>query len=175
MTVRTPDGAWIVPPHRAVWVPARTRHSVQMSGTVSMRAVYFVPTLAAPLPDRCRVLAVSAMLRNLILRVGELKGLRLGNPAEANLASVLLDELRVMKADAISLPMPRDARARRIAALLQQDPCEHRSLPELSRLAGASKRTVERLFRSETGLGFGRWREQPVSATRCGSWPRARR
>ena len=160
MTVRTPDGDWIVPPHRAVWVPARTRHSVQMSGTVSMRAVYFVPTLGVALPDRCRVLAVSAMLRELILRVGELKGLRLRVPAEAHLASVLLDELRVMKADTISLPMPRDVRARRIATLLQQNPSEGRPLTELSRVAGASKRTVERLFRSETGLGFGRWRQQ---------------
>jgi len=160
MTVRTPEGTWVVPPHRAVWVPAGTRHSVQMSGPVSMRAVYVVPGLGAPLPDRCRVLSVSTLLRELIQRVGELKGLNSRIPAQAHLASVLLDELRVMAADAVDLPMPRDDRAKRIAALLQKEPSERRPLTELSKTAGASKRTIERLFRSETGIGFGRWRQQ---------------
>lgn len=160
MTVRTPEGAWVVPPHRAVWVPARTRHSVLMSGTVSMRAVYIVPSLSASLPDRCRVLAVSPLLRELIRRIGELGGLNFRIAAQAHLASVLLDDLRVMTADAVHLPMPRDARAKRIAALLQEAPSDRRSLGELSKAAGASKRTLERLFKSETGLGFGRWRQQ---------------
>ena len=65
-----------------------------------------------------------------------------------------------MKSDAVHLPLPRDARAKRIAAMLQKQPSDTRSLIELSKLAGASKRTVERLFKVETGLGFGKWRQQ---------------
>ena len=160
MTVRTPDGTWIVPPHRAVWVPARTRHSVLMSGAVTMRAVYLVPRLKPPLLDRCRVLDVSPLLRELIARIGELKWLDFRNPEQAHLGSVLLDELQVMKADAVNLPMPRDMRAKRIAALLQADPSQDRPLSELTRVAAASQRTIERLFKSETGLGFGKWRQQ---------------
>ncbi len=162
MTVRTPDGTWIVPPHRAVWVPARTRHSVEMSGTVLMQALYIVPGLGKPLPDRCRVVGVSTLLRELILRVGESKWLDLRIPVQAHLAAVLLDEIRVMEAEAsvVNLTIPHDSRARRVASLLQENPAEKRPLAELSRTAGASQRTIERLFRSETGLGFGRWRQQ---------------
>jgi AraC-like DNA-binding protein len=162
MTVRTPDGAWIVPPHRAVWVPAHTRHSVEMSGAVLMQALYIAPRFGASLPDRCRVLEVPAFLRELILRVAELKWLNVRIPAHAHMASVLLDEIRVVgaQADAVNLPLPRDGRAKRIAALLRETPGDQRPLAELAKISGASKRTVERLFKRETGLGFGRWRQQ---------------
>ena len=160
MTVRTAEGAWVVPPNRGTWIPARTRHSVQMSGAVSMRTLYLAPSLSGGLPERCCVLAISPLLRELILRMVELRDLHLRVPAHAHLVSVLLDHLRVMESDAIHLPLPRDARARRIAAVLREQPDDSRSLVELSRVAGASKRTVERLFKSETGLGFGKWRQQ---------------
>jgi AraC-like DNA-binding protein len=44
--------------------------------------------------------------------------------------------------------------------LLQERPSDGRSLIELAKIAGASKRTLERLFKFETGLGFGKWRQQ---------------
>jgi AraC-like DNA-binding protein len=160
MTVRTPDGAWVVPIHRGVWVPAGTRHSIQMSGAVSMRTLYLVPRLSRSLPDKCRVIGISPLLRELILRIVELDRLNLRVPAHAHLVSVLLDHLHVMQSDAVHLPLPHDARAKRLAAMLQKQPSDTRSLAELSKLAGASKRTIERLFKLETGLGFGKWRQQ---------------
>ena len=160
MTVRTPEGAWVVPIHRGVWVPAGTRHSIQMSGPVSMRTLYLVPRLGRTLPDQPRVIGITPLLRELILRMVELDSLNVRNPAHAHLIAVLLDHLQVMKSDAIHLPLPRDARAKRIAAALQEQPADLRSLSELSKLAGASKRTIERVFRRETGMGFGKWRQQ---------------
>ena len=160
MTVRTREGGWVVPTHRGVWLPARTRHSIEMSGAVSMRGLYIAPSLSASLPDRCRVVGISPLLRELIVRIVELGSLSLRVATQAHLAAVLLDHLQVMEADAVHLPMPRDKRAKRIAALLQQEPSDARSLTELSRGAGASKRTVERLFKLETGMGFGKWRQQ---------------
>src|SRR5258708_26903021 len=160
MTVRTPNGAWVVPIHRGVWVPAGTRHSIEMSGAVSLRTLSLVPRLSRSLPDEPRVIGISPLLRELILRIVELDSLNLRNPAHAHLVSVLLDQLHVMQSDAVHLPLPRDARAKRIAAMLQKQPSDTRSLIELSKLAGASKRTVERLFKNETGFGFGKWRQQ---------------
>jgi AraC-like DNA-binding protein len=160
MTVRTPEGAWVVPVHRGVWVPAGTRHSIEMSGAVSLRTLYLVPRLGRLLPGKPRVIGISPLLRELILRMVELDCLSLRNPDHAHLVSVLIDQLQVMQSDAVYLPMPRDARAKRIAAMLQKEPSDTRSLVELSKLAGASKRTIERLFKFETGLGFGKWRQQ---------------
>jgi AraC-like DNA-binding protein len=160
MTVRTPEGAWVVPTNRGVWVPAGTRHSIQMSGAVSLRTLYLVPRLSNSLPGNPRVVGISPLLRELILRIVDLDSLKARNPEHAHLASVLLDQLQVMQSDAVHLPLPRDARAKRIAAMLQKQPSDTRSLVELSKFAGASKRTVERLFKFETGMGFGKWRQQ---------------
>jgi AraC-like DNA-binding protein len=160
MTVRTPEGAWVVPTNRGVWVPAGTRHSIEMSGPVSLRTLYILPSLDKSLPDRCTVLAISPLLRELILRMVELDSLSVRRLAHAHLISVLLDHLQILEADPIHLPIPRDERARQIAALLQKEPGEKRSLMELAKAAGASKRTIERLFKLETGLGFGKWRQQ---------------
>jgi AraC-like DNA-binding protein len=149
-----------VPTNRGVWVPAGTRHSIQMSGAVSLRTLYLVPRISGALPDEPRVVGISPLLRELILRIVELDSLSVRVPEHAHLVSVLLDHLHVMQSDAVHLPIPRDARAKRIAAILQREPSDTRSLIELSKSAGASKRTIERLFKIETGLGFGKWRQQ---------------
>jgi AraC-like DNA-binding protein len=160
MTVRTPEGAWVVPTHRGVWVPAGTKHSIEMSGAVSLRTLYLVPSLSRALPDRCRALAISPLMREVILKMVELDSLSVRVPAHAHLIAVLLDHLQVMESDAVHLPMPRDGRAKRIAAVLQNAPTERKSLNDLAKSAGGSKRTLERIFKSETGLGFGKWRQQ---------------
>src|SRR5689334_16637455 len=67
MTVRTADGTWIVPTHRAVWIPANVPHSIVMSGRVSMRTIYLRPRLVPSLPRKCCVVNVSTLLRELIL------------------------------------------------------------------------------------------------------------
>src|ERR1700680_4657032 len=47
MTVRTDECAWVVPPHRAVWIPARVRYRVEMTGIVAMRTIYIRAGLRA--------------------------------------------------------------------------------------------------------------------------------
>jgi len=56
--------------------------------------------------------------------------------------------------------MPRDPRALRVAVGVQADPGPATATAALARAAGASRRTMERLFRNETGMSFGRWRQQ---------------
>ena len=58
------------------------------------------------------------------------------------------------------LPKPSDPRALRIAQALLANPSDNRPLVELCRISGTSKRTVERLFRKDVGMTFGRWRQQ---------------
>ena len=67
MTVRTAHGTWVVPTHRAVWIPATVPHSIATSGTVAMRTLHFKPRMARTLPRGCCVVPVSAQLKELIL------------------------------------------------------------------------------------------------------------
>src|SRR6476659_7549760 len=67
MTVRTRDGTWVVPPQRAVWIPAEIPHTITMSGLVEMRTIYLKPRLAKGLPRDCCVINVSTLLKELML------------------------------------------------------------------------------------------------------------
>src|SRR5262245_1188245 len=58
MTVEVDDGSWVVPAHRAVWVPALTHHRIEMTGSVAMRTLYLAPELATGLRAQCETLDV---------------------------------------------------------------------------------------------------------------------
>jgi len=160
MTVQTQQGTWVVPPQRAVWIPARIPHTIAMSGAVSMRTLYLKPRLVRTLPRTCCVVNVSPLLRELILHACTFKVLRRRTRIQAHLLDLLLDQMEAVPSVALQLPSPVDSRALRVSETLLRDPSDVRPLGELCRSAGASKRTVERLFQEETKLTFGKWRQQ---------------
>jgi AraC-like DNA-binding protein len=153
MTVRTGQGTWVTPPHRAVWIPAGIPHAITMSGRVAMRTLYFRPAVVRGLPRKCCVVAISNLVRELILHV-------CAHGADRHINALLARQLRALPALALELPMPSDARARRVAERLASAPGAQTGLATLCRDAGASRRTIERSFVAETGLSLGRWRQQ---------------
>jgi len=160
MTVRTEKGSWIVPTQRAVWIPAGTAHQIRMSGRVCMRTLYLKPRLANRLPRRCEVANVSPLLRELILHACQTPALAKTQPAQGNLIGTILDQLEAAETIALQLPELVDLRSMRVARIIIEDPSDQRPLQELCKKAGASKRTIERLFRTETRMTFGKWRQQ---------------
>lgn len=160
MTVETRDGVWVVPPERAVWVPAFVTHAIRMTGTVRMRTLYF-DAAAAPIDGtQCCVVAVSSLLHACIARFFALAQPYREPGPEARVVAVLLDEIRSAPVAPLHLPTPRDPRALRVTEAFRQRPADRRSVSEWARLAGASERTLERLFRSELGMTIGRWQQQ---------------
>ncbi|MGE3174462.1 MAG: helix-turn-helix transcriptional regulator [Planctomycetota bacterium] len=157
MTVETPGGAWVVPSERAVWIPAGCEHAVAMTVTTHMRTTYVRPDLAAELPTRCFVLPIPGLLRELVLEVARLQMLSVDVASHRHLTAVLLDQITVTREAALVLGLPTDPRARRVADRARADLAAVPTLAELARGCGASARTIERLFRRETGATFGRW------------------
>ena len=160
MRVETADASWIVPPHCAVWVPAGIAHREEMHAPVSVRTLYFAPRLAKALPRECRTVNIPALLRELILHVSRCGALDRRNRSDAHVIGVLLDQLSRAAAVPLQLPLPRDPRALRFAMDVQTRPGERSSIAALARRAGASRRTLERLFLAETGMPVGNWRRR---------------
>jgi len=160
MTVRTEQGVWIVPPQRAVWIPARTVHSITMSGSVSIRTLYFAPKFVRSLPRCCCVLNIDSLLKELILYACHVTTWTKNVPVQRHLIGILVHQLQATPSTPLQLPRPVDPRALRVAESLLADPADGRSLAQICNECGASKRTVERLFVEETQLTLGRWRQQ---------------
>lgn len=160
MTVATCQGTWVVPPHRAVWIPAGVSYSVRMSGRVTVRTLFFRPGLRGRLPKTCAALDVPPLVRELVLHASRRSTLRRDVAADRRLARFILDQLATLRAQPLQLPIPGDPRARQAAELLHADPSRPHALGEIARAAGASKRTLERLFLRETAMTLGRWRRR---------------
>jgi AraC-like DNA-binding protein len=160
MRVSTDDGVWVVPPQRALWMPPRVRHSIVMTGDVTMRTLYLRDDAARGMPATCHVLPVSALLRELIIRATELPLRYDERGAAGHLVALLLTELHEAGALPLQLPMPRDKRLRKICETLLAAPGDPRTLEQWAPAANASARTLARLFVAETGLTFGAWRQQ---------------
>jgi AraC-like DNA-binding protein/quercetin dioxygenase-like cupin family protein len=160
MTVTGDRTTWMIPPGRAVLIPAGTLHAIRMWGDVAMRSLYFPPGAAAVAFDTCRVISVSPLLRELILRVADLAALDSRDEADARLMGVLIDELAIAHIEPLLLPLPSDARALAAANDILANPGAGDTTGDVARRSGLSARTLERLFRAETGMTFGLWRQK---------------
>ena len=162
MTVNAGRSTWMIPPGKAVLIPAGCAHSIRMWGSVAMRSLYFPADLEANAlaAADCRVLSVTPLLRELILRVIELAALDARVPSHQRLLDLLLDEMDVPAVTPWMLPLPADPRAVAVAELVMTRPSSDDSLEDLARRFAVGRRTLERLFREETGLSFGLWRQK---------------
>jgi AraC-like DNA-binding protein len=154
LTVSTETGVWILPPARALWIPARTPHVTEAQRHTTMHSVYFAatrgPDVGTPVP-----MAIGDLARELLLHLGR-PGL--DPTARRRAEDVLLDQLDAVPVTTIAVPMPRDPRALHVARAVIDDPSDDATLAVWARRAGAGTRTLARLFAAETGMSFGRWR-----------------
>lgn len=160
LAVETLTKHWLLPPYRCLWVPAQVRHSVETIGATAMHTLYLRPDCARTIADAICIKDVSPLLRELIVETTRLEMLDVAIPYHAACLRLLLTQVNEARALQLALPLPRDPRASRVVerALRALDGKE--TLAKLVRGTGASARTIERLFRIETGLSFGRWRQQ---------------
>jgi AraC-like DNA-binding protein len=152
--------AWLAPPTRAIWLPAGAPHEIVMQGEVATRFLYLAPELAAPLPAKAGVVEVVPLLRELILHILKLRVLHPDEPEQDRLARLLVDLLVQARPIDLALPLPSDRRALAFADQVQASPDDATGLANLARRAGASLRTLQRLFPAETGLTLESWRQK---------------
>jgi AraC-like DNA-binding protein len=126
MTVSTASGSWLVPPDRAVWVPASVEHSEHLHGDVAVRHLYIAPRLAR-IGLQCCTLNVSPLLREIIIQACRYGALDRRVTEQRHLSAVLLDLLAAAPVEPFQLPMPRDARALRAAERMLETPSEQQS------------------------------------------------
>jgi len=158
MRVETAEFAWILPPARALWLPPQKPHSVANRGQVEMRTVFIDPAVCATLPQEPVLVEISGLLRELILALLEEPVDYTEDGRGGVIARLILTELGRLRERRLDVPMPRDPRALRVArALLENSSISH-GLDRWASEAGASRRTLARIFRHETGLGFAEWR-----------------
>lgn len=169
---------YLVPAWRAVWIPPQVEHLVTVVEAAELRTLYVhqeagrvgpgVPAADAAWRG-CRVLEVSALLRELVLQMDVgMDGRSALKPdvleRERRLGELVLDELRRAAPVRLGIELPRDKRLRALCEAVLREPSRHATLEGWARETAASPRTVARLFRQQLDTSFGPWRQQVLLA-----------
>jgi AraC-like DNA-binding protein len=157
MTISVQDGMWTIPPHRALWLPDKARATVSNRSFVGVRSLYLAVSLSA-LPDVARAVTLPAFCRELLLHAVRCCPLDLDHSVDSALLTVLVDQLRQLPDAPLWLSRPTDPRAVDFVAAATLAPDVDSET--LARRVGASRRTLERVFRAEAGVSLGAWRRR---------------
>lgn len=155
LTVVTDAATWVLPPTRALWIPAGLAHETRAAVSATMRSVYVRPSTCPVAWPEPTPIAARPLLAELI---GYLEGELLDPPRRARAEALLVDLLEPVAMAAIELRLPAADPARAVALALAGDPADRRTLEQWGREVGASGRTLARSFLAGTGVPFGRWR-----------------
>lgn len=159
MSVRTPQTSFVIPPQRAVWLPAGMKHEVACRGPVSLRTLY-LPSGHEPVDAECRVFEISNLLKALILEIVDFPPLYDVNGREGRIIELCLEEITRMPNAPYRVSMPVDPRLLRVCNAILADPADPRDIDDWAALAAMGRRTFTRAFKQETGMGLAVWRQQ---------------
>ena len=160
MEVHSGQSMWVIPPHFAVWIPARTFHRIRMPSAVSMRTLYFRPGLVSRPAAGCAVLYVTPLLRELIVETVRIGQLRVRRRHDCALRDLTVLHLARATSAPTHVRLPRDERALVVAKQILDNPAQSELLAGLCARAGVSVRTIQRIFQNDVGVDFDSWRRQ---------------
>lgn len=159
MSVVAGNTAIVLPPQRALWIPAGVEHAVSCRGPVSLRTLYIHPD-AAPRDPICHVVEVGRFLRALILEISERGQQAPFDSRDQKVIELILLELSIASKIPHMAPLPDDPKLLRVCNLIIGKPADSRTIDEFARIAGMSRRSFTRRFKAETGISLSLWRQQ---------------
>ncbi|WP_206365386.1 AraC family transcriptional regulator [Siculibacillus lacustris] len=158
LLVHSDLGTFLAPPHWAVWIPPEVTHEVIASVRTERRNFFIDPSETDWIADRCRVLEVTPLMRELIRAVAALPvAYDLAGP-DGRLVRVFLDQLVGLNESQFHLPMPKTPALLESCTNLLRSPDTELTVLDIAKTAALSERTLERTFLRETGLSFREWR-----------------
>jgi len=159
ITCRVPEALWLAPPQQALWIPGGTPHSCRVTGNAQIYFLFIEPGLAV-MPEKCCTLSITPLVRELILHLSGSEPAYQPDTPTARLAAVLLEQLEKSTIEKLYLPTSENKKIRKIVDTLIAHPHDRSTLRQWAARLATNERSLGRLIERETGLSFGRWRQQ---------------
>ena len=154
--VETEACHYLLPPHQAAWIPAGLRHKTTLNAGAQTLAVLLEPGLVPAAGDRVRIIAVSALLREMMLYSVRWPISRSEPAVDADpffqtlgnvVAEALDDEMP------LNLPVSNDP----VVAAATEYTRAHLdcvTVGDVTRAIGVSERTLRRIFGTHLGMSW---------------------
>lgn len=154
--VETDSAHYLLPPQQAAWIPAGLEHQAVMNPDVKTVAVMFDPAMIAEPGDRARIIAVSPLIREMMIYA-------LRWPIERSTGDATSDGFFATLAHLVTealdheapLSLPTAEHPIVAAALAYtKDHLDSVTVEDVSRAVAVSERTLRRLFADTLGLSW---------------------
>lgn len=160
VVVSVDNGSWVLPPQRALWVPADVDYSSFARKSGALRSFALAGTDTMAVPDAVRLLNLSPFFRELLIEASRSEDLAGQTVRSACLKSLILSEFEGKLHPAGRMVAPSDSRLLNICQAILADPSDNRTIDEWAHTVGMSRRALTRNFRQQTGLSLAVWRQQ---------------
>lgn len=160
LTVSTIGQTFITSPEQAAWLPTGVSHRVGSLLGAEFRSLWIATEAGSGLPLAPTVLAVSPLLKALIVEAAAIEGEGDSDGYDSRVATLILDQLRRAPPLPTVLPWPRDGRLAALCEALYLDPADERSADDWARELGLSGRTLTRRFEAEIGAPLRSWKRR---------------
>lgn len=145
----------IVPPHRALWIPAHTYHSFAFVSGTLQRSLFFPAEASKIVSTEIRVMEVTPLLRELIIGLFDSK---FPMPVQKRMSRLILDILHEAPVTPNPLQLPPEGPLRTVAQSVMQDQRWTVPLEAICAEVHMTPKTFERHFLKATGMTFKAWR-----------------
>lgn len=162
MVICTERAAWMAPAGHALLIAPGVLHDAACQGPLGLCTAYIDPSLTRRcVPEGgCRLVEVSALLDAALRSLAEEGGQFDPDGRSGLLTRVVVSEIERVEDAGPALPMPQDARLRRVCQTLIEQPAVEHGIDDWAHEAGLSRRTFTRRFRTETSMSFAEWRRR---------------
>lgn len=157
MLVETQDGSWTVPTHQAVLIPAEVEHLVRFLD-VTTWSLYIEPTSVPWWPETCTVITVTPLLRELLRTADSFEIAKEMTAYQHQVFALILLELQRASAVPLEVPLPHESRLRQVCIDYLDGPELGLSNRDWAKQLQMSERSLDRVFRAETGMSPAAWR-----------------
>lgn len=162
LVVEVEEQAFLITPETALWIPAKVEHAVFAQDSVHYCSVFVSIDLACDLEARVHRVYMRPLLQQLAISAAGFSHLKELNASQTRLLGVLVDQIRSIEPCELVLPLPRDRRLTKIVPKLIAHPSLEDDLGLVAKEANISARTVERIFKKETGFSYKQWQQRLI-------------
>jgi len=162
LVVEVEEQAFLLTPETALWIPAGVEHAVFTNDSVHYCSVYISTQLTMDLPAQVHRVYMRPLLQQLAISAAEFSQIKELTQQQTRLIEVLVDQIYSIEPCELVLPLPRDRRLSLVIPRLIAQPSLKDDLVSIAQEASISVRTVERIFKKETGFSYKQWQQRLI-------------
>lgn len=160
LEVKLADHHYLAPPQYGIWLPPHVEHTGMNRYEACHCSLYVAEELCQALPSSTCALTLSPLVRALLEHLRQHPPALPSSAAQERLLQVLVDQLAQAPCAGSYLPTSDDPLLAAVLQLLEDNPGDNRTLPEIASAVHSTERTLLRRFQRDLGMSFIEWRQR---------------